>query len=113
MESKTVRLEDMKIVCHCGGETEQVRTHWRGIPVRAWRCRKCGEEMIHPSDAQRALVIARAIDRGEFRVKVRQVGKSLTLTIPRKLVEAYGLEVGEIAEWGVESEDRFVIRIAD
>ena len=41
----------------------------------------------------------------------RQVGRSLTLTIPRKLAEAYGLEKGEIAEWGVESEDRFVIKI--
>jgi len=97
-------------VCHCGGKTKKVQTTWKGFPVRAWKCERCNEEIFHPLDAQRALAIGKAIKNKEFDVKIRKVGKSLTMTIPRRLAEMFGLREGKIAQWGVQS-DKFVIRI--
>lgn len=112
MPRKRIAMDDVRLVCHCGGKMEKVRTVWRDMPVRGWRCQKCKDEALHPGDAQRALELIRARDRGEFQVKVRQVGRSLVLTVPRRLAEAYGLEEGGDAEWGVDSDDRLVVRIA-
>lgn len=110
MKKDIDELDKIEIVCHCGGKTKRIETSWEGFPVRAWKCGRCGEEIFHPLDAQRALTIAKAIKNKEFEVKIRKVGKSLTMTIPRRLAEMFGLKEGKIAQWGVQS-DRFVIKI--
>ncbi len=101
----------MKITCSCGGTTEKIKTTWKKIPVRAWKCTKCGEEILHPLDAEKAMMIAKAIENKEFSVKVRKVGKSLTMTIPNKLAKYMNLREGAIANWGLNSKKELVIQI--
>jgi len=48
-------IADLKIGCPCGGSTKKIETLWHGITVRAWRCKKCNEEIFHHLDAQKAL----------------------------------------------------------
>ena len=50
----TMELENLKLKCECGGMMKRIATTWRNIPVRGWRCASCGEELIHPGDAQQA-----------------------------------------------------------
>lgn len=104
-------LEKAEIKCHCGGATEKIMTQWKRFPVRAWKCEKCGEEILHPVDAQKALELAKAIKNGELSVKVRRVGKSLTMTIPKKLAELFNLHEGEVAQWNVKDKDKFLVQI--
>jgi hypothetical protein len=104
-------LEKAKIRCHCGGNTEKTVIKWRNFPVRAWKCKKCGEEILHPLDAQKALELAKAVKKGELTVKVRRVGRSLTMTIPKKLADIFNLKEGEIAEWAVKGKDEFLVKL--
>ena len=102
----------MKMVCECGGKIEETTTEWRGITVRAWTCPKCGEELIHPMDAQRALELAKAREKNELTVKFRKVGKSAVITVPQVLKDLYGIKEGKKAEWSVEGEGKFSITVA-
>jgi len=54
-----MELENLKLKCECGGMMKRIATTWRNIPVRGWRCASCGEELIHPGDAQQAIEIER------------------------------------------------------
>ena len=111
MRKKIDKMDEIKVQCPCGGETRKIKTHWKGIPVRGWKCVKCGEEILHPLDAERAMEIAKAMAKGELKVKVRRVGKSLTMTIPSKLAQFAELEEGTIANWGINSKKELVVEI--
>lgn len=109
MEKNT--LEKAKVKCHCGGDTDRTVITWKNFPVRAWKCKKCDEEILHPLDAQKALELAKAIKNGELTVKVRRVGRSLTMTIPKKLAELFNLRAGEMAEWVVKGKSEFLVKV--
>ena len=111
MKKKRDQMDKIKVQCPCGGETKNIKTHWKGIPVRGWKCVKCGEEILHPLDAEKAMEIAKAIEKKELTVKIRRVGKSLTMTIPSKLALFAGLEEGTIANWGINSKKELVVEI--
>lgn len=102
-------MGNMKLICGCGGKTEVIETAWKGIKVRAWKCSKCAEELIHPEDAQRALEISRA--RKKLVVKLRKVGKSAVITVPQVLMDNYKLTEGGKAEWSIAGQDLFLVRM--
>ncbi|MBU4032488.1 MAG: hypothetical protein KKH41_04480 [Candidatus Thermoplasmatota archaeon] len=111
MPKKIDPMDKIKVQCPCGGATEKITTEWKGIPVRGWKCVKCGEEILHPLDAEKAMIIAMAIKNKELSVKIRKVGKSLTMTIPSKLVKYAELQEGTIANWGINSKKELVVEI--
>ena len=112
MSKKIDDLDKIKITCTCGGKTKKIQTTWKNIPVRAWKCVKCGEEILHPLDADKAMMIAKAIEKKEFSVKVRKVGKSFTISIPHKLAKFIKLREGEIANWSISSEKELIIHLS-
>ena len=107
-----IQFGKLKLVCECGGKPEEVKTVWNGVKVRAWLCKKCDEELIHPLDAQRALEIVRARKNKELTVKLRKVGKSTVITIPQILKDMYNIKEGKKAEWSVEEEGKFSISVS-
>ena len=113
MEPELDKLDKTKIKCPCGGSTKKIVTKWRGIPVRAWKCVKCNEEILHPLDAEKAMMIAKAMENKEFSVKVRKVGRSLTMTIPYKLAKYAELHEGTIANWSINSKKELVVQIVE
>ena len=113
MTEKIDQLDNIKIECPCGGKTKKIKAKWKDIPVRGWKCIKCGEEILHPLDAEKAMVIAKAIENKELSVKVRRVGKSLIMTIPSKLAKYAELREGSKASWGINSKNELVVEIVD
>ncbi len=111
-KKKVDEFDKIKITCPCGGSTTKINTMWKGIPVRGWKCKKCGEKILHPLDAEKAMIIAKAIEKGELSVKIRKVGKSLTITIPHRLAEYFGLKEGEEADWKINSKDELTVKIS-
>tara|TARA_Y100000310_G_C20454370_1_gene702327 strand:+ start:184 stop:501 length:318 start_codon:yes stop_codon:yes gene_type:complete len=95
-------FENLKMKCECGGSMENIKTEWKGIIVRGWKCRKCKEEVINPIDAQKALDIERARKENKLKVKLRRVGKSDVVTVPSILKEVENLRTGQELEWGIE-----------
>ncbi len=112
MRKKVDNLDKIQITCSCGGKTKKIKTTWKNIPIRAWKCIKCGEEIFHPLDADNAMKIAKAIENKEFSVKVRKVGKSFTISIPHKLAKFIKLHEGEIANWTINSEKELIVHLS-
>ncbi len=98
-----MEFENLKLKCECGGKMEKIRTEWKGMEVRGWRCNKCHEEVINPADAQKALEIERARIKNLLTVKLRKVGKSKVVTIPQPIIEAENLKEGQKLEWKIEA----------
>ena len=88
-----MKLKDLK--CECGGQMEKIKTTVNNIEVRAWKCKKCKEELIHPEDAQKALEIERARRDNELIVKLRKVEKSNVVTVPQIIMEVEKLKTGQ------------------
>ncbi len=57
-----------------------------GFNLRAVRCGKCGEAVIHPSDKQEYEEFIR-LKKKDFEVKMRMVGNSYAISIPREIVD--------------------------
>ena len=95
-------FENLKLKCECGGNLEKIKTEWKDIEVRGWRCKKCGEEIINPIDAQKALEIEKARKKNQLKVKLRKVGKSNVVTVPNKIMEVENLKTGQKLEWSIE-----------
>lgn len=98
-----MEFENLKLKCECGGKMEKIKTAWNGIAVRGWKCGKCGEEVMNPADAQKALEIERARKRNLLTVKLRRVGKSTVVTVPQPIMEAENLKEGQKLEWKIEA----------
>lgn len=92
-------FENLKIKCECNGAMEGIRTEWKGIPVRGWKCK---EEVINPIDAQKALEIERARKENKLKVKLRRVGKSDVVTVPAVIKKIENLKSGQELEWSIE-----------
>ncbi|MDP2750812.1 MAG: hypothetical protein Q8O89_08330 [Nanoarchaeota archaeon] len=97
-----MEFENLKLKCECGGNMDKIKTSWKGIDVRGWKCSKCSEEIINPADAQKALELEKARKKNLFVVKLRTVGKSKVVTIPRSIIEAEKLKDGQKMEWKLE-----------
>ena len=98
-----MEFENLKLKCECGRKMEKIRTKWKGIEVRGWKCSKCNEEVLNPTDAQKALEMERARNKNLLTVKLRKVGKSNVVTVPQPIIEAENLKDGQKLEWKIEA----------
>lgn len=63
-----------------------------GVSAKAWKCLKCGELVLEPQAAQKALLFNK-LRRG-VKVKVGVLGNSLVMRFPKELVQLIGLKKG-------------------
>lgn len=57
-----------------------------GFNLRAVKCEKCGETIVHPADKREFEEFMR-LKQKEFEVKMRMVGNSYAVSIPREIVD--------------------------
>lgn len=57
-----------------------------GFNLRTIKCEKCGEMLVHPVDKQEYEEFMRLKNK-EFEVKMRMVGNSYSVSIPREIVD--------------------------
>lgn len=88
-------MEDMfdnKILCNgCGVETNGNISVKNGFQFRVKECPKCGKVLYHPGDIERYKQFSEMRKR-EFNVKLRMVGNSFAVTIPREIIDFHSLE---------------------
>jgi hypothetical protein len=78
---------ESKILCSkCDKVMKPELISKNGFNLRAVKCEKCGEVIIHPSDKQEYEEFIR-LKQKEFNVKMRMVGNSYAVSIPREIVE--------------------------
>src|SRR3989344_1135001 len=78
---------DSKILCkNCNVEMEKQTVSREGFHLRAVRCPKCGERIIHPADEAK-LNQMKDLKGKTFNVKLRMVGNSHAISIPKEIVD--------------------------
>jgi len=76
-----------KILCNkCEKVMKPVLISKNGFNLRAVRCDKCNETIIHPADKKEYENFAE-LKQKEFNVKMRMVGNSYAVSIPREIVD--------------------------
>ena len=77
---------DNTILCgKCNSKMNKTQIEKDGFLLRAVKCQKCSSQIIHPSDEQEYARFINLKNR-EFRVKMRLVGNSYAVSIPREIV---------------------------
>ena len=77
---------DNKILCgKCNIQMEPINIQKNGVVLRVVLCSKCGSKIIHPKDEQEYNDFVNLRNK-EFSVKMRFVGNSYAVSIPREIV---------------------------
>jgi hypothetical protein len=76
-----------RILCnHCNKEMKNVLVTKNGFNLRAKECKDCKEVIVHPTDKQEYEEFMR-LKKKDFEVKMRMVGNSYAVSIPREIVD--------------------------
>lgn len=82
-----VDLFNNKILCNkCEKVMRPVLISKNGFNLRAVKCEKCNETLIHPSDKNEYEGFMK-LKQKEYEVKMRMVGNSYAVSIPREIVD--------------------------
>lgn len=81
-----IDIFDNKILCKkCNKEMKKSEINKNGFRLRTVVCGKCGEKAVHPVDEQKYNKFINLKNK-EFRVKMRLVGNSYAVSIPKEIV---------------------------
>ena len=109
MSAKQVDINRWEeIPCECGHMASKSTVKHKDYEVRGWVCKKCKKEYIHPEDSIKISKLE-ALKKTGIKVKIRTVGQSLVITLPKELAELYELEQGEMVELTPENLRRIEI----
>lgn len=77
---------DQKVLCSkCDKVMKRKDVSKDGFILRIVMCDKCGDKIIHPVDEQEFLKF-KNLRKKEFKVKMRIVGNSYAVSIPKEIV---------------------------
>jgi hypothetical protein len=80
-------LFDEIVMCSgCGRRMTKVMVLKNGFQIRALQCEKCNKRIYHPEDIEEYKKFTQLKHR-PFAVKLRMVGNSYTVSIPREIVD--------------------------
>ncbi len=80
---------DARIVCkNCNKEMEKSLINRKGLDLRAVKCNDCGEVIVHPADLNN-LEHYNNLKGKTFHVKLRMVGNSHAVSIPKEIVDFF------------------------
>ena len=80
-------LFDNIILCkNCKKAMAPVHVSKNGFKMRAVRCEKCGNQILHPEDLKEYDEFAN-LKKKNFRVKLRFVGNSYAVSIPKEIID--------------------------
>jgi len=77
---------DNPILCkNCNVKMQKAQFLKNGFTFRAVQCNKCGNKIIHPEDQQEYERYI-SLRNKHYAVKLRMVGNSYTVSIPREII---------------------------
>ncbi|MEK6856070.1 MAG: hypothetical protein AABX66_02850 [Nanoarchaeota archaeon] len=78
---------DTRVVCkHCNREMQKTLVERDGLELRAVRCPNCKDVIVHPADLN-GIEHFKDLKDKEFNVKLRMVGNSHTISIPKEIID--------------------------
>jgi hypothetical protein len=83
---KMTDIFDNPILCRkCNTQMKKSQVLKRGFLLRAMTCPKCSEKILHPLDEEKYNKFINLKNK-EFKVKMRLVGNSYAVSIPKEIV---------------------------
>ncbi len=73
----------------CRGELNLHKEKSDGVEIKGWKCKKCEETFFLASEMVRWEVLTGK--RSDLARKVRKIGNSIVVTLPKKLVKEIGI----------------------
>jgi hypothetical protein len=73
----------------CKGFLESYKEVSEGVEIKGWKCKKCHETFFPSSEMLRWEVLTGK--RSQMARKVREIGNSVVITLPKKLVKEEGI----------------------
>ncbi len=87
MQHTHMDIFDAQILCkHCKQEMQKKIVDKEGFELRAVECPVCGQQIIHPADVN-GLEHFKNLQHKTFSVKLRMVGNSHAISIPKEIVD--------------------------
>ena len=100
------------VICdECNTKTEKRELHRGGFSIRVWRCVPCNKQWEHPGDIEEYKKF-RTLKNKQFQVKLRYVGNSYAISIPREIIdfqEHSMREINQILNLALESPEKLSI----
>ena len=107
-----VDLFDATILCEkCNKKAKDLVVHKDGLKIRAKVCPSCGKKWYHPLDMQEYKEFEKLKDK-DFNVKLRMIGNSFCVSIPREIIdfqEEMMKELNEMIRMNLESPERLTL----
>ncbi|MDP2947531.1 MAG: hypothetical protein Q8N88_05445 [Nanoarchaeota archaeon] len=79
-------FENTVICKNCNKKMEPLKIEKNGFSLRTIRCAKCKNQIIHPEDLKEYEDFQN-LRKKNFRVKLRFVGNSYAISIPREIID--------------------------
>ena len=81
-------FENVIICKECGKKMEKHILNKNGFQIRAMQCPKCSKKIYHPGDVEEFKRFS-VLRNKPFSVKLRMVGNSYTVSIPREIIDFF------------------------
>lgn len=79
--------------CTCSGTLSDTAIEKNGVKLKVQKCGKCGEIYIPGSEMLRYDIIK---GKNSLVRKIRKSGDSLVVTVPKQIVEKFGVHDGDV-----------------
>lgn len=101
-------FENTMICSSCNKKTVKGETVKDGFVIRTWRCPSCSQTWLHPGDMKEYQKFKEIRDKN-FSVKLRMVGNSYTISIPKEIISFHEVRRDELVRLALEDRDRVVL----
>lgn len=100
---------DNIMLCNsCNRRTVKGEIIKEGFRIRSWRCPSCNRVWMHPADVSEYERFKELKDKN-FSVKLRMVGNSYTISIPKEIITFHELKRDEFVRLALEDRERVVL----
>lgn len=102
-------IYDTTLVCDkCKKPTTKSYVMKNGFKIRTWYCPQCRKQWYHPGD-QEAYKSFMNLKRRDFEVKLRQVGNSWAVSIPKEIIRFEDITHTKVVKISMDQPGKIVL----
>ncbi|MFH1210648.1 MAG: AbrB/MazE/SpoVT family DNA-binding domain-containing protein [archaeon] len=101
-------FENTMICSSCNKKTVKGEIVQDGFKIRVWKCPSCNQVWPHPGDFHEYEKF-KELKQKNFSVKLRMVGNSYAVSIPREIIEFHSMQRDELVRLAMEDRDKIVL----
>lgn len=98
-------LQNQLVCSKCDVEMDRGYEIREGFKLRIFKCPKCSDKWYHPTDL-RDFEEFKKIRQKKFQVKLRMVGNSYTVSIPKEIIEFENINTSKIVSMFLEEPNK-------